>query len=63
MNFRTLLRVKINEKVKRVKNEVNVATANEITKVLLTLIFFIKMKKINDKFSLLFTLHENVNNL
>ena len=43
VNARTLLRVEIGEGVRRVKDEVSVTTANEITKVLLTSVFSTRM--------------------
>ncbi len=54
MNTGTLLRVEIGEGVRRVKDEVSVATANEITKVLLTSVFPTRMKEADGAFPLLF---------
>ena len=60
VNARTLLRVEIGEGVRRVKDEVSVATANEITKVLLTSVFPTRMKEADGGFPLLFTPTEEV---
>lgn len=62
MNIEILLRVKIDEKIRRIKNKINIATINEIMKIFLISIFFIKMKKIDNAFSLFFVSNENVNN-
>jgi len=60
VNARTLLRVEIGEGMGRVKDEVSVATANEITKVLLTSVFPTRMKEADGGFPLLFTPGEDV---
>ena len=60
VNARTLLRVEIGEGVERVKDEVSVTTANEITKVLLTPVFSTRMKEADGGFPLLFTPGEDV---
>ncbi|KAL8855412.1 MAG: hypothetical protein Q9178_007950 [Gyalolechia marmorata] len=51
----TLLRVEIGEGVVRVKDVISVATANEITKTLLTSVFPTRMKEVDGGFPLLFT--------
>ena len=60
VNARTLLRLEIGEGVERVKDEISVATANEITKVLLTSVFPTRMKEAEGGFPLLFTPSEDV---
>ena len=60
VDVRTLLRVEIDEGVERVKDEISVATANEITKVLLTSVFPIRMKEADGAFPLLFAPGQDV---
>ncbi|KAL8698066.1 MAG: hypothetical protein Q9201_006777 [Fulgogasparrea decipioides] len=63
VDARTLLRVEIGEGVGRVKDEISVATANEITKALLTSVFPTRMKEADGGFPLLFTPGEDVGDL
>ena len=56
----TVLRVEIGEGVRRFKDEISVAAANEITKVLLTSVFPNRMKEADGGFPLLFTPDEDV---
>lgn len=60
VNARTLLRVEIGEGVGRVKDEISVATANEIKKFLLTSVFPTRMKEADGGFPLLFMPGEDV---
>lgn len=55
--------MKISEGVGRVKDEISIIIANRIIKALLTLVFPTRIKEINSRFLLLFTLGKDIGNL